>query len=108
MQAETFINQQRVANNLLKPFVHAEYRFSMIRKLPVCGSPILSNSFEWPTQSELRLETLENLALTRLTKIDYHVGGSIWSMQLTMNNGRKSPVFGTRNVLDATLEMDPN
>ena len=68
---------------------------------------LMSNTFEWPTQSELRLETLDNLADSRLCQIDYHVGGSIWSLQLTMTGGRKSPVFGTRNVIDASVQIDP-
>ena len=29
-------------------------------------------------------------------------------MQLTMSDGRQSPVFGTRNVLDAQLHIDAN
>ena len=48
-QAEQFIVNQKVANNLLKPFVSAEQRFTTIRKLPMVGSPVLSNTFEWPT-----------------------------------------------------------
>lgn len=78
--AENFITNQKVQNNLLKPFVSAEQRFSTIRKLELCGSTIQSNLFEWPSPSELRLETLDNLIGSRLTKISYHAGGSIWSM----------------------------
>jgi len=47
--------------------------------------------------------TLSNLIESKLSKIEYHVGGSIWSMRLTMSDGRQSPTFGTRNVLDAEL-----
>ena len=67
----------------------------------------MSNAFEWPTQSELRLETLENLADSKLCAIDYYVGGSIWSIGLTFTGGRKSPVFGTRNIIDSQVQLDP-
>ena len=107
-QAESFIAQQKLTNNLLKPFVSAEQRFCSVRKLQVCGSPVMSNLFEWPSQSELRLETLDNLTASKLTKIEYHVGGSIWSTQISMSDGRQSPVFGSRNVLDQELHLDPN
>ena len=79
-----------------------------MRKLTVCGSQVTSNLFEWPSQSEIRLETLDNLIGSRLTKIDYHVGGFIWSMALTMSDGRRSPTFGSRNVIDAEVRIDPD
>ena len=78
--AESFIANQKISNNYLRPFISAEQRFSTMRKLELCGSPLATNNFEWPSPSELRLETLDNLMASKLTKIAFHVGGSIWSM----------------------------
>ena len=92
----------------MKPFVSAEQAFQQVRKLPICGSQLINNTFEWPSQSDLRLITLENLQQSKLKKIEYHVGGSLWSMRITMSDGRQSPIFGTKNVIDAQIEFDPN
>ena len=68
----------------------------------------MTNNFEWPSPSELRQETLDNLIQSKLIKLAYHVGGSVWALQATMSDGRQSPVIGTRNVLDAYCELDPD
>ena len=50
--------------------------------------------------------TLENLAKSRLKRIEYHTGGSVWSIRLTMSDGRVSPTFGTKNVVDSYIDID--
>ena len=55
----------------------------------------------------MRRITLSDLRDCFLKRIDYHVGGSIWSMKLEMSDGRTSPIFGTKNVIDATQDIDP-
>ena len=52
--------------------------------------------------------TLENLAKSKLKKIEYHTGGSVWSIRVTMSDGRQSPIFGTKNVVDAEVTLDPS
>lgn len=54
----------------------------------------------------MRLVTLSELIESKLEKIEYHVGGSIWSLRLTMSDGRQSPIFGTKQVLDAEILLD--
>ena len=95
-----------MANDFFKPFISAEQRFQTIRRLESIGAPAESNKFEWPNQSDLRLVTLSNLIEARVQKIEYHVGGSIWSLRLTMSDGRQSPIFGTKNCLDQAVFFD--
>ena len=107
-EAEHFIENQKLTNKFMKPFVSAEQSFTRVRKLPICGSQLVSNQFEWPSQSELRLITLENLAKSKLKKIEYHTGGSVWSIRITMSDGRQSPIFGTKNCIDTEVTLDPS
>jgi hypothetical protein len=44
--------------------------------------------------------TLEDLAASQLQRIQWHVSGSIWSMRMTMCDGRESPVMGGRNACE--------
>ena len=89
IEAEKFIESQKYKNNIIKPFISAEQVFSSIRKLPLSGSPADGTSlFEWPKKSDLRMMTLEELANSKLSKIEYYVGGSVWSVRITMSDGR--------------------
>lgn len=107
LQAENFVQIQTQNNSLLRPFYTAELRLKTVRKLTVAGSTVQSNLFEWPTEDEMRRITLSDLRDSNLKRIDYHVGGSIWSMKLGMSDGRTSPVFGSKNVIDDSQEIDP-
>ena len=50
--------------------------------------------------------TLDELYNSRLSKIEYHASGSIWSLQLKFSDGRASPIFGTRSVIDQSITID--
>jgi len=47
--------------------------------------------------------TLEDLTLSKLRKLEWQSSGSIWSMKLSMSDGRQSPEFGGRNPIDKQL-----
>jgi len=66
-EAETFVREQKMMNKFLKPFLSAEQTFSCIRKLPLCGSKSSTFDYEWPTPTELRMLTLEDLAASQIS-----------------------------------------
>ena len=81
--------------------------FAKVRKLPICGQADSHQKFQWPSETELRGITLENLAESKLQKFEWHVSGSIWSIQLTMSDGRTSGHIGSRNKLDGSEWFKP-
>jgi hypothetical protein len=105
---EGFVTNQKKTNKYLKPFVSAEQVFAKVRRLPVCGEENCYQKFSWPSESELRGITLENLAESKLKTFRWHISGSLWSISLEMTDGRCSGQIGKRNELDKEFTFGLN
>jgi hypothetical protein len=103
VEIENFMKDQSQHNRFLRPFFSAEQTFSSIRKIPLAGSKESHYDYEWPSQTDLRMLTLEKLTQCSVERLDWYAAGSLWSLSIKTVDGRTSPTMGGRNMVNQSF-----